>query len=226
MIHPEFRGRLLTVTTVVTAVTVAVIGSDPLVRAGAAAYLGTCPGITPVEADSLDRADVVLVIAGQVSEETLSLMRRAAGQVPDRELRFVLVCDAIQETQLLRALSIGTVSVLLREETDYERIAHALVIARDGRTELPQDARGWLQSRIRTIQRDVLRPRDLTDAGLFNREVDVLRLLADGHDTLDIAERLNYSERTVRNIIHGMLTRMKLRNRTHAVAYALRSGVI
>jgi DNA-binding NarL/FixJ family response regulator len=217
----------LTVTTAVTAVTVAVLmEGDPLARGEAVGYLGTYPGITPVALDSLDRADVVLVIAGQVSEETLSLMRRAAGQVPDGELRFVLVCDAIRESQLLRALSIGMVSVLLWEETDHERIARALVNAREGKTELPQDARGWLQSRIRTIQRDVLRPHNLTDAGLFNREVDVLRLLADGHDTREIAERLNYSERTVRNIIHGVLTRMKLRNRTHAVAYALRNGVI
>jgi len=54
----------------------------------------------------------------------------------------------------------------------------------------------------------------------------VLRLLAEGIDTLEIAQQLSYSERTVRNIIHGMLTRMKLRNRVHAVAYALRNGVI
>jgi DNA-binding CsgD family transcriptional regulator len=58
------------------------------------------------------------------------------------------------------------------------------------------------------------------------REVEVLRLIADGMDTLEIAQRLSYSERTVRNIIHALLTRMKLRNRTHAVAYALRNGAI
>ena len=153
-------------TAVVAAVTVAALESDPLARRGVAAYLGTYPGITPVTEDGLDRADVVLVLASQVSAETLALMG------------------------------------------------------------LPEDARGWLQSRIRGIKPDAPGPRDLTGAGLVNREVDVLRLLADGHDTLEIAERLNYSERTVRNIIHGVLTRMKLRNRAHAVAYALRNGVI
>jgi DNA-binding NarL/FixJ family response regulator len=118
------------------------------------------------------------------------------------------------------------VSVLPRQETDYERIARALVSARDGKLELPAGAHGWLEERIRLVQRDVLAPLDLTAAGLYTREVEVLRLLAEGADTLEIARRLSYSERTVRNIIHGLLTRMKLRSRAHAVAYALRNGVM
>jgi DNA-binding NarL/FixJ family response regulator len=136
------------------------------------------------------------------------------------------VCDGIREPQLLRSLSWGMVSVLPRQDADYGQIARALVNARDGRLELPPDARGWLEERIRSVQRDVLAPHGLTAAGLYTREVEVLRLLADGIDTLEIAQQLSYSERTVRNIIHGMLTRMKLRNRVHAVAYALRNGVI
>jgi DNA-binding NarL/FixJ family response regulator len=221
-----FRGCLLTVIIVEPPVTVVVMANDPLLCRGAAAYLGTYPGITPVGPDGLDRADVVLVMAGEVTGETLSLLRHAAGQVPRRGIPFVLVCDDIRESQLLRALSWGMVSVLRREDTDYDRIVRTLVTARDGGAEGPRDAFGWLESRIRTIQRDVLDPRGLTPSGLSTREVDVLRLLAEGKDTLEIADQLNYSERTVRNIIHGVLTRMKLRNRVHAVAYALRSGVM
>ena len=44
----------------------------------------------------------------------------------------------------------------------------------------------------------MLDPQGLTTAGLCTREVDVLRLFAEGMDTVEIAERLNYSERTVR----------------------------
>ena len=214
------------VTSVEAAVTVAVMATEPLVAEGAAAYLRTYPGITPVAADRLDRASVVLVIADRVGEGTLAALQRAAELAPDRELRFVLVCDDIREPQLLRALNWGLVSVLPRQETGYERIARALVNARDGKVELPVDAHGWLEGRIRLVQRDVLAPHDLTTAGLYTREVEVLRLLAEGVDTLEIAQRLSYSERTVRNIIHGLLTRMKLRNRVHAVAYALRNGVM
>ena len=214
------------VKSVETAVTVAVMATEPLVAEGAAAYLRTYPGIMPVAADRLDRASVVLVIAGRVGEGTLAALQRAAELAPDREMRFVLVCDDIREPQLLRALNWGLVSVLPRQETDYQRIARALVNVRDGKVELPPDAHGWLEERIRLVQRDVLAPHDLTTAGLYTREVEVLRLLAEGMDTLEIARRLSYSERTVRNIIHGLLTRMKLRNRAHAVAYALRNGVM
>jgi DNA-binding NarL/FixJ family response regulator len=217
---------LTAVTIVETEVTVAVMATEPLVAEGAAAYLRTYPGITPVAADRLDRASVVLVIADRVGEGTLTALQRAAELAPDREMRLVLVCDDIREQQLLRTLNWGLVSVLPRQETDYERIARALVNARDGKVELPVDAHGWLEERIRLVQRDVLAPHDLTTAGLYTREVEVLRLLAEGVDTLEIAQRLSYSERTVRNIIHGLLTRMKLRNRAHAVAYALRNGVM
>jgi len=54
----------------------------------------------------------------------------------------------------------------------------------------------------------------------------VLRLMADGMDTGEIARNLSYSERTVKNIIYAITTRLSLRNRSHAVAYAMRAGVI
>jgi DNA-binding NarL/FixJ family response regulator len=91
---------------------------------------------------------------------------------------------------------------------------------------MPGVAAGWLAGQIRAIQRNVLAPNGLTASGLESREADVLRLLAEGLDTQEIAERLSYSERTVKNIIHGVLTRLNLRNRTHAVAFALRTGLL
>jgi DNA-binding NarL/FixJ family response regulator len=61
---------------------------------------------------------------------------------------------------------------------------------------------------------------------LTQRELTVLRLLADGYSTREIARRLSYSERTIKNSIHDMVTRFKLRNRAHAVAFAVRQGLI
>ena len=74
------------------------------------------------------------------------------------------------------------------------------------------------------LQRDVLAPRGIGPAGLTERERDVLRLLADGLDTAEIAGQLAYSERTIKNIIHDLTTRLNLRNRSHAVAYAVKSA--
>jgi DNA-binding NarL/FixJ family response regulator len=62
--------------------------------------------------------------------------------------------------------------------------------------------------------------------GLSAREIDVLRLAADGFDTGEIALKLSYSKRTVTNILHDVTSRFHLTNRTHAVAYAIREGLI
>ncbi len=62
--------------------------------------------------------------------------------------------------------------------------------------------------------------------GLDGREAAVLRLLADGSSTRDIAHRLSYSERTVKAVIQDITQRFGLRNRSHAVAFALRNGLI
>lgn len=226
MTNPLIQASPGSAAAVTAAVTVAVLADEPLVAQGAVAWLRECSGIVPVPPDQLDRASVVLVIAGQVGEQILSLLRRAAELAPGREMRFVLVCDQIRDWQLLQLLGYGMVSVLPRRDSDYQRIARALSEARAGRVELPADTAGHLARRIQTITRDVLDPHGLTAAGLYTREVDVLRLLAEGLDTAEVARRLSYSERTVRNIIHGVLKRMKLRNRAHAVAFALRSGVL
>jgi len=54
----------------------------------------------------------------------------------------------------------------------------------------------------------------------------VLALLAEGYPTREIAQRLSYSERTIKNVVQEITTRLQLRNRTQAVAYAIRRGWI
>jgi DNA-binding NarL/FixJ family response regulator len=54
----------------------------------------------------------------------------------------------------------------------------------------------------------------------------VLRLVADGLSTREIATKLCYSERTIKAVIQELTTRLYLRNRAHAVAYAVRNGWI
>ena len=61
---------------------------------------------------------------------------------------------------------------------------------------------------------------------MTERELNVLRPLAEGLDTAEVSGQLFYSERTVKNIIHDITSRLELRNRTHAVAYAIKAGLI
>jgi DNA-binding CsgD family transcriptional regulator len=81
-------------------------------------------------------------------------------------------------------------------------------------------------AQVERLQGEILANRGAVESGLSIREVDVLRLLADGLDTHQIGKELGYSERTIRNIIYAFTTRVRLRNRSHAVSYAMRTGVI
>ena len=68
--------------------------------------------------------------------------------------------------------------------------------------------------------------RGLLPGGLTVREVEVLRLLAQGEDTAHIAKSLSYSERTIKKVLQDVMSRLELRNRAHAVSYAMRVGAI
>jgi DNA-binding NarL/FixJ family response regulator len=212
-------------TPALTPVKLSIIAGDPITGQGAVAYLRTRQEVDLLTAERQREAEVVLILVSRVTEETVAWMQHAAKSA-DGEVRFVLVGDGVREHHVHRAVAHGLVSVLPRQESDFERILRAVVAVREGKLEMPEAALGWLVQQIRSIQQDVLAPKGLTSSGLETREVDVLRLLADGMDTEEVALRLNYSERTVKNIIHGMLARLKLKNRAQAVAYALRNGAL
>ena len=218
---------------------VRILAEDAVTRDAMLACLRLRPEIKVLTSGDADPARVVLVLAEQVTDATLAHVHQAAtkacaaaaaagapAEPAPHQVGFVLVGDGLRVHHLLGAIALGPLSVIARRDADTDRIVRAIAGIPQGRLELPGDAVGWLVARLRTIHRDVLAPRGLTAAGLGTREVEVLRLLAEGLDTAQIAERMNYSERTVKSIIHGVLTRCRLRNRAHAVAFALRSGAL
>jgi DNA-binding NarL/FixJ family response regulator len=195
---------------------VAILASDAIVGAGAVAYLRSRPGIVPVA--TARTAHVVLVLADRL-DDLASWMEGLSSQ--QETMRFVLVSDWIAVPQLVRAVGCGQVSVLPREGTSYEQVVRAIFQVRTGGGAgvRPVDAFG---SRLASGggRTDPIVPE------LESREVEVLRLVAEGLDTVEIARRLNYSERTIKNVIHVLLGRLELRNRPHAVAFAMRHGLL
>ncbi len=91
---------------------------------------------------------------------------------------------------------------------------------------LPGDLLGKLLNHVGSLQRSSLDPRSLSLSTLTTREADMLRMVSEGLDTAEIARKTAYSERTVKNVLHEVITRLQLRNRAHAVGYALRNGLI
>ncbi|RPI86696.1 MAG: DNA-binding response regulator [Chloroflexi bacterium] len=77
------------------------------------------------------------------------------------------------------------------------------------------------------LMRELQRPPDLppTEEPLTGREVDVLRLIAQGCSNEEIAEQLVVTEGTVRSHVSNILTKLHLANRTQAALYALREGL-
>jgi DNA-binding NarL/FixJ family response regulator len=135
----------------------------------------------------------------------------------------VLVANSVAQRQLPRAVELGLASLLIRQESDFARIVNAIVAVDAGRARLPETCVRTLLDQMRAVGQEMVAR---CGTGLAAREIEVLRLLSDGMGTSEVATKLNYSERTVKNIVHGVLDRFQLRNRTHAVAFALRRGVL
>ncbi|MCM4083602.1 helix-turn-helix transcriptional regulator [Paractinoplanes hotanensis] len=204
-------------------VRVQVRASDALVAEGLTSYLSGHPEITVVGENSHDVADVLVLETDRLSFEVMAKMRHLAATV-DRPT--VLVISEIDESQLLVLVENRVVAILPRVTVNRERIVHSVLAAASGGSVMPARVMGDLLGQIRRMQREILEPNGLTPSGLTSREIEVLRLMADGMDTNQIAENMRYSVRTVKTIIYGVMDRYQLRNRSHVVAYAVRAGVI
>jgi DNA-binding NarL/FixJ family response regulator len=138
-----------------------------------------------------------------------------------------VVCAATPDTlELYRSIEAGAVAYLLKAEMRVQTLAASLRAVACGDGLIPPAMLGELVEHIGRMSREVWSPRGLGLTGLSPREVEILRLAAEGDDTREIALKLSYSERTVKNAIHDVVIKLGLRNRTHAVAYALRKNLI
>lgn len=197
--------------------------ADPVSQAGLAAQLRARPEVMLVEALQDEGAEVAVISVDAVDEDAVRRVR--AIQRNGCPSITVIVPD-LDEAALLELVQEGVAGVVRRREASAERLVEVVAAARSGSGTLPPDLLGGLMRRMKQIQEQVLTPHGLTHTGLTRREAEVLRLVGDGLDTREIATRLAYSERTIKNVIQDIVRRFGLRNRYHALAYALRQGLI
>lgn len=200
-----------------------VYGVDPVSQAGVAGQLRNRPEIHVLEEGDLDRASVAVLVADEVDPQTATVAKAIQRNGCPR---VVLVVTKLDDAAVLAGVEAGACGFLRRGEATPERLVEVVQAADVGDGSLPPDLLGRLLEQVRTLSTTVLSPRGLTLSGLAEREIQVLRLVADGMGTNEIADELCYSERTVKNVIHDVTTRLHLRNRSHAVAYAMRHGLI
>ncbi|SOD90992.1 response regulator transcription factor [Streptomyces sp. Ag109_G2-15] len=199
-------------------VPVGVVALDPVLEAGTRSSLLTCPGLAVCEPGD---ARVAVLTVDRLGPAELDMVRTTRAH-PNRPA-VVLVAGALASGDALHALAAGARGLLLRREADAARLAHAVLAAARDDCTLPPELLEQVLDRPGAARHTA---GGWAGSALSERERSVLELVADGHETAEIAQRLAYSPRTVTTVVHDITQRFRLRNRAHAVAYALRAGLL
>lgn len=204
-------------------VRVAISAPDYVTRAGLAGCLEHDSRLCEVPPDRPQDADLVVVAVDVADASTLELLptHRAGPRG-----RVVVVVGRQWRADVSAAVGRGVRAVLWRDSFTPDAFVHALLTVAAGGTSLPPALQSTLVERIRSTGVEPLTARRPSASAVSPRELDVLRLLAEGEGLSEIAAKLSYSERTVKYILYGVMKRLQLRNRPHAVSYAIRAGLI
>jgi DNA-binding NarL/FixJ family response regulator len=162
----------------------------------------------------LGGADIVIVDVA--ADDAHSLIRDARDTFG---ARVVAIGSGWDGEAALAAVEAGAVAVVRNETLTPESLEATVRSTMAGAMILPPELVGGLLSAGSTEEAGA--PSRLT-----TREEQVLRLIADGHATREVAAELCYSERTVKNVLHDAVTKLGARSRSHAVAHAVRAGLI
>lgn len=201
----------------------AVYAADPVLRVGVVHQLRQRPEIDLLDDADAERAQASLVVVDTVDDDVAALLDRLRLNTATRT---GLVVGTLGSGALQRVIECGVAAVLRRSDAHQDQLLQLVQAIANGEGVLPGDLLGKLLSHVSSLQRSAVDPRGLSLSTLTTREVDMLRLVSEGLDTAEIARKTAYSERTVKNVLHEIITRLQLRNRAHAVGYALRNGLI
>ncbi|WP_410586395.1 response regulator transcription factor [Amycolatopsis sp. lyj-23] len=201
--------------------------ADEISLAGVRAMLGGCEEMEFVPAEPGSCADVLVVVEDEVvGTGTFAMLRRWQSSSCETGPRVVLVVERFNSEHLLMAVECGVVALLPRADLRESTLVSSVIAVSQGAALLPYRMQGILLDQLHQLRSQVLAPAGFTLSGIETRERDVLQLIAQGLQTDEIAEQLTYSEGTVKNVLYGLMARLRLNSRSHAVAYAMRAGVI
>jgi DNA-binding NarL/FixJ family response regulator len=208
---------------------VLIVDDHAIFRRGLRSLLAEEPDIEVVgEADS---GPATLAAVGQLGPDVVTLDIRLGGvdgiqtarqlqqQSPGARVIFLTTYEDSQ--YLLGALQAGAYAYLLKN-TSYDTLANAIRKVQNGQRLLAPELVHHVLDEYCRMAQERLRQ----EAGLSEQEIEVLRLLADGATSRDIADRLFWSEVTVKRKIQDIADKLNAGNRVQAVAEAVRRGLI
>jgi DNA-binding NarL/FixJ family response regulator len=205
-----------------------VVDDHRLVREGLVSLLRTHPEIEVVgEASGGDEAvakakslrpDVVLMDISMPGMNGITATRLIKKDAP--EVKVIMLTMLDQEGYVYEAVKAGATGYLLKNAGLEELVSSIKEVNKGGATLYPEAQAQLLKEYVSLARRN----RDTY--GLSDRELEVLQLLADGLSNKEIAARLYISVQTVKTHITHIFEKLGVRDRTEAVAAALRRGLV
>ena len=166
-------------------------------------------------------ADVLVLGADVLDEELIGLTREAVALFP--HLKILVLGRAEEDEQVVECLLAGAGGFLLRDQSLAEVAAAIEVVARGERV-CPPAVMRLLFTRLGELGRERKRRDRLEVLELSAREMEILRLIADGLTNQEIARRLYLSVHTVKNHVHRILDVLGVHSRWGAVNHAFAKG--
>ncbi|WP_030276887.1 response regulator [Streptomyces sp. NRRL B-24484] len=212
---------------------VLVCDDQMLVRTGLVTIIGAQPdmevagecgdGRTGVDLARKVRPDVVVMDIRMPVLDGLEATRLLAGVGVPHPVKVLVVTTFNLDEYVYEALRVGASGFLLKDAPP-DRLLHGIRTVATGAALLDPDVTRRLVGRYAAR----IRPAEKThrDIPLTPRELEVLRLIADGLSNSEIAAALVISPETVKTFVSRILTKLQLRDRVQAVVYAYRHGLV
>jgi DNA-binding NarL/FixJ family response regulator len=180
-------------------------------------------GSEAVEAAKQERPDVVVMDVRMPHVDGIEATQRLNELEPGRRPRILMVSTFGEDQYLYGALRAGASGFILKDAPPEELVSAVRVVASGDCLLAPALTRVLIQEIARRPP-PVVTPSSLHD--LTERELDVLRLIAQGLSNAEIADELVVSETTVKSHVGHIFTKLELRDRSQAVVLAYESGLV
>lgn len=157
-----------------------------------------------------NRPDVVLMDIQMKEQSGLSAAEELLQSDP--EAKILLLTTFRDDEYIVKALRIGAKGYILKQ--DFEAIESAVLAVADGQTVFGDE----VMRRLPNLMSGPTKDKKLDDR-LSEKEMEIVKLVADGLNNKEIAEELFLSEGTVRNYLSLILDKLELRDRTQLAVY-------
>lgn len=162
--------------------------------------------------------DLTIPIVGGV--EATRLIRL---EMPEAEI--VVVTASEDEADLIAALSAGAKGYVVKS-SHYDHILQSVEAVASGQAFLSPEMTVKFLEHLRQVPPDTSGVAHAPPPDLTERELQILRLVAEGASNRQIGDQLFLSENTVRTYLTDVLAKLKLENRVQLAMYAIRHGIV